>query len=482
LEDKAIRGVPWTFLAYAVNKGIRIVSLMVLARLLAPSDFGIVALALASLAFVNVFSDLGLGAVLVVRQDLDRRSMGTVLSMMLITGTAGAVIVAGTAPLVASLLDEDELTPFLVVLSLTLMINVFAWFYEMLMQRELEFRRLFACNVAQTVAYVVVTLSLAISGAGAWSLVAGEIAGSLALGVALLVATPYRVAPAWARHRVRELFGAGWGFLAQGGVSFIEGNADRLIIGRLLGTTQLGFYSIAFRLGEMPYWALAHPVAMVTFPGFSRMRERGEEITAAFLSSLRFVAVLVVPVGVLLSATAGPVVHTLLGEQWIPAIDIIAIMGLWAAVHSLAGILAWLLNSIGEAKLLAKASATMILALVPGIAVAASLGGVREVASVVLASAVVNVAIYALCIQRRGGIVLREQWRAVRAPVLAAPGAWLIAAALIRLGEGWPAGATLAIALLAGLAADAIVLVALDRSIVTWIPAQVRRALAPGPA
>jgi len=482
LEDKVIRGVPWTFLAYAVNKGIRIVSLMVLARLLAPSDFGLVALALASLAFVNVFSDLGLGAVLVVRQDLDRESMGTVLSMMLMTGTAGAVIVAGTAPLIASLLHEDELTPFLVVLSLTLLINVFAWFYEMLMQRELEFRRLFACNVAQTVVYVVVTLSLAMTGAGAWSLVAGEIGSSLALGAALLVATPYRIAPAWARDRVRELFGAGWGFLAQGSVSFIESNADRLIIGRLLGTTQLGFYSIAFRLGEMPYWALAHPVAMVTFPGFARMRERGEEIAAAFLSSLRLVAVLVVPVGVLLSATAGPVVHALLGERWTPAIGVIAIMGLWASVRSLAGILAWLLNSIGEAKLLAKTSASVILALVPGIAVAASLSGVREVALVILSGAVVNVSIYALWIQRRGGIGLREQWRAVRAPVLAAPGAWLAAAALSLLGDGWPAGATLAAALLAGLAAYVITLVLLDRSILAWIPAQVRRALEPRPA
>ena len=473
--------MPWTFLAYAVNKGIRIVSLLILARLLAPSDFGIVALALASLALVNVFSDLGLGAVLVVRQDLDRRSMGTVLSMMLVTGTAGAVIVAGSSPLIASALDEDELTPFLLVLSLTLLINVFAWFYEMLMQRELEFRRLFACNVAQTVGYVVVTLGLAIAGAGAWSLVAGELAGGLALVAALLMATPYRVAPAWARDRVGELFGAGWGFLAQGGVSFIEENADRLIIGRLLGTAQLGYYSIAFRLGEMPYWAVAHPVAMVTFPGFARMRERGEEITEAFLSSLRFVAVLVVPVGVLLSATAGPLVHALLGERWIPAIGVIAIMGLWASLRSLGGILAWLLNSVGEAKLLAKVSAVMILALVPAIAVAASLGGVREVALVVLADALVNVIVYALWVQRRGAIALREQWRAVRAPVLAAPGAWLAAAALSRLGDGWPAGATLAAALLGGLAAYVIILALLDRSILTWIPAQVRRAIEAGP-
>jgi len=232
----------------------------------------------------------------------------------------------------------------------------------------------------------------------------------------------------------------------------------------------------------MPYWALAHPVAMVTFPGFARMRERGEEIAAAFLGSLRLVAVLVVPVGVLLSATAGPVVDALLGERWTPAIGVIAIMGLWASVRSLAGILAWLLNSIGEAKLLAKTSASVILALVPGIAVAASLGGVREVALVVLCGAVVNVSIYAQWIQRRGGIGLRVQWRAVRAPVLAAPGAWLAAAALSRLGDGWPAGMTLAAALLAGLAAYVITLVLLDRSILTWIPAQVRRALEPRPA
>jgi len=182
MEEKAIRGVPWTFLAYAVNKGIRILSLMLLARLLAPSDFGLVALALASLAFVNVFSDLGLGAVLIVHQDLDQIQMGTVLSLMLITGAVA-------------------------VLSLALLINVFAWFYQMLMQRELEFRRLFGCHVVQTIGYVIVTLSLAIAGAGAWSLVAGELTSGLMLSAALLIATPYRVVPALARDRVRELSG-----------------------------------------------------------------------------------------------------------------------------------------------------------------------------------------------------------------------------------------------------------------------------------
>jgi len=482
VEEKAIRGVPWTFLAYVVNKGIRILSLLVLARLLAPGDFGLVALALASLAFVNVFSDLGMGAVLVVRQDLDRLEMGTVMSLMLITGAVAAALMAASAPLVAKLLDEDKLTPILLVLSLTLLINVFAWFYEMVMQRELEFRRLFACTFAQTLGYIAVTLALALAGAGAWSLVAGELASGLMLSAALLVAAPYRVRPALARDRVRDLFKAGWGFLAQGGLSFIEENADRLIIGRLLGTTQLGFYSMAFRLGEMPYWALAHPIAMVTFPGFSRMRERGEEIAAAFLSSLRFVAVLVVPVGVLLSAAATAVVFALLGEQWRPTIGVIEIMGLWAAVRSLAGILAWLLNSVGEAKLLAKVSATIILALVPAVAVAASVGTVDDVAWVVLADAVVNLVVYALLISRRAGIALSDLWRAVRAPLLASPGAWLAAHGVARLGYDWKPILTLGTAAVAGLAAYAAVVALLDRSIVTWIPAQVRRAMQAGPA
>ena len=150
---------------------------------------------------------------------------------------------------------------------------------------------------------------------------------------------------------------------------------------------------------------------MVTFPGFSRMGERGEKITSAFLASLRFVAVLTVPVGVLLSATAGSVVHALLGEQWTPAIGVIAIMGLWAAVRSLAGVLAWLLNSVGEAKLLAKVSGTVVLALIACVAVAASLGDVRDVACVVLADAVLNVVVYGVCIQRRAGIALGDLWR-----------------------------------------------------------------------
>jgi lipopolysaccharide exporter len=351
----------------------------------------------------------------------------------------------------------------------------------MVMQRELEFRKLFSCNVTQTVAYVAVTLSLAIAGAGAWSLVAGELASGVVLSVALLLATPYRVRPIWARHRVRELFSAGWGFLVQGGLSFVQESADRLIIGRALGTGPLGFYSMAYRLGEMPYWAIGHPVIMVTFPGFARMRERGEDIRSAFLTSLRLVAVLIVPVGVLLSAAAAPLVHALLGDQWIPAIGVIGIMGIWAVVRALAGILAWLLNSLGKSALLAKITALILAPLVPAIIVAATVGGINDVAWVVLVDAVASVAAYAVFIARHGAIPLRDQWAAVRGPVLAAPVAWVGADLMSRLGDDWPPSVTLAATVLTGLAVFAGALAAVDRSILTWMPAQVRRAMEADP-
>src|SRR3954471_24497562 len=203
MEERAIRGIPWTLLSYAVNKALRVAATIVLARLLGPSDFGLVALAVLAMAGISVLSDLGLGGVLVVRQDLDRHAQGTVFSLMLITGGAGTLLVAALAPLAALAFDEPRLTPVLIALSCSVLLRVCAWFYATLIQRELEFARGFTASVAETAGYIVATVVLAVLGAGVWSLVAGEIVSALALLAALLKLAPYRVRPTFDRGMAR---------------------------------------------------------------------------------------------------------------------------------------------------------------------------------------------------------------------------------------------------------------------------------------
>lgn len=482
MEEKAIRGVKWTIASYAVNRGIRTLSTVALARLLVPEDFGLMALALITLALVNVFTDLGLGGVLVIRPDLDARGKGTVLTLMVGTGALGAALVAAASPLASKLLGDPRVTPVIAVLSLTLVINVFAWFYETLMQRELEFRKIFASKAVSTATYVAIAITLAASGAGVWSLVAAEVSAGLVMSVVLLSLAPYRVRPAFDRGTARDVFSSGWGFLAQGGLGVVSDNVDRLIIGRVLGAAPLGFYTMAYRIGDLPYQALGHPVAMVTFPSFARMKERGEDVGSAFLSAVRLVALVSCPAGILLSAAADPFVRLVFGDKWLPMIGVLAVLGIWAALRSLLYTTSWLLNSVGRPRLLALVSGLMLVPFIPGAILAAGYGGIEEVAWVAVASSAISTLVLSVFAARSTAIAPGRYWRALRPVLLACPPCWLagrVAADAMQATGSVPA---LAASAAAGLAAYAAVVYLLEPGLLKRFPGQIRRVVSRTPA
>lgn len=477
LEEKAIRGIPWTLLTYLGNRVLFLATTVVLARLLAPSDFGLLALALIVVGLISLLSGLGLGGALIVRQDLDERAQGTILTILLAAGAIFAALLALLSPFAAAVFDEPRLTAVMAVLSATVLVSGFNWFYETLLQRELEFRRRFACSIAQTASNSALAVLLAVLGAGIWSLVAGQVVGTLAYGIALIVLAPRRVRPAFDRTAAGEVIRAGQGFLLQGGTAFLAQNADYFAVGRLLGTGPLGFYYMAYRVSEVPYWAIADPVAKVTFPGFARMRHRGEDITGTFLSALRLVALVACPIGVLLSATAEPFTRAVFGEKWLAMIGPLAVLGVWTAVRSVEVTAAWLLNSVGQANLLALLSGMLLLPLVTSLLLAAELGGITAVAWVMLANVALAWAVIGFFVERRLGIRIIDQWRAIWPVAVACVATWAAASATVALTDDEVPLVALASGVAAGAAAYLGVILVLQPSLLRTALILARRML-----
>jgi PST family polysaccharide transporter len=477
LEEKAVRGVASTVLTFASNKVITFGTTLVLARILTPSDFGLVALAGVTIGLLALFSDLGLGGTLVVRKHLDDRVSGTIFTLMLATGVVTAIVIAAAAPLAAAIFDEPDLTPILAVLGATVVLNAPTWFYSTILQRELEFWRRFRCQLAQSVTYALVAIGAAVAGAGVWALVAGQVAGTLVFALALIAASPYRVRPTFEREAARETIRDGSGFLAQSGLAFVELNADYMSVGGFLGSAQLGYYSMAFRVAELPYWAITEPVATVTFPGFARIHHRGESVTASFLSVLRLVALVACPAGALLSATAEPFTVTVFGSDWLPMIGVLAILGIWGTLNHIEASIGWLMNSVGRAGLNAGTSAATLPAFLAGVILAAALGDIEIVAWVLLAHVVVSLLIRAVFAARQLEVPVREQWRAVRPALLGCAVAWAVAR-VVADTLSWAAPLTLVAALLAGAGAYLAVVSVVEPGIVGRSVAQLRRILA----
>lgn len=480
MEDRAVRGVPWTLVSYAVNRALLLLTVVVLARLLVPEDFGLVALAMVAVQLCNVLSDLGLSGTLVLRQDLDERGKGTLLTLMLAASVLLAVVLAASAPLIADLFDEPRLGGVLAVLSLGIVISGVTWFYETALQRELEFRRRFVALSVQVVAYAAVAIGLAALGAGVWSLVAGQLSSLLAFAAILLWLAPYRVRPAFNRDDARDILGTSKGFLLQGGLGFVSGNADYVSVGGILGATSLGFYSMAYRLGEVPYYGIADPVAKVTFPAFSRMRDRGMEVRSAFLSTLRLVALVACPIGVLLSAAAQPFTEVVFGEKWSPMIGPLAVLGIWAAVRPIQSTIAWLLNSVGEAGVMGVIDLIVLVPLVPALLLAADLGGITAVAWVMLAYMVVSGLALAVLAHRRGGVSLADQWRALMPVLIACVVSWAATRAVADAVDG-PAAA-LAASITTGTCSFIAVLWAIEPGLLRVALRQIARTLGRGQA
>ena len=425
MDERAVQGVPWTMVTFGAIKVIGVATTVVLSRLLAPGDFGLFALATLGISLLSIFNGNWLGATLIVRTDMDARASGTVLTMLLASGVILGGLLALLAPLAASAFNQPRLEGILMVVAVILVFSGMNWFYGVILEKEFEFRRRFVVQVVRAIAFSGVALTLGFLGAGVWSLVLGYLAGHVANGVALFVLSPYRVRPAFERSRARDIVRGSRGFLGQEFAEFFEQNADYISIGQILGSTQLGFYSMAFRQAELPYLAIADPVGTVTFPAFARMRHEGKDVKQPFLTALRMVCLLSCPLGIIMSAGAYPFTLAIFGPKWLPMTGVLTVMGIWAIIRPLQATFGRLLNSLGAAWLYGRISVIGLLPFTVGTVVAAKNWGIEAVAVVLLAYIVTTAVPIMWVVARRAGVSMGSQWAALRPMLFASAVSWV---------------------------------------------------------
>jgi O-antigen/teichoic acid export membrane protein len=334
LGSRTLRGMFWAYGAYVGGRAIVLVSTAILARLLTPKDFGVVALALVFMTFMETIQDLGLTQALIVSSDEEApaRAQTTFVWTVLI-GAVLALIISGLSPLVAKFFGHPSLRAIIPVLGLSFFIESLGSTHDSLARRRLDYRVRTVAEGADVITRGATGIALALAGLGAWALVLGYLVGTTARTTTLWRLVPFR-------PRLR-LTGEHLGSLARlGGVltlvdvgSAFARNLDYLFVGRVLGATSLGLYTIGFRLPELLIMNVSVVAANVLFPAYSALavehRERG------FLMSLRYLAVIVFPVGVGLGLLAHPFVLALFGPHWQRSIDVTHVLVAYAVLTTL---------------------------------------------------------------------------------------------------------------------------------------------------
>jgi PST family polysaccharide transporter len=340
----------WSIVAMIVARLLGFASLLVLARLLVPADFGVVAAILVLLGFIELAGDAGMKASVVYEQEhgISRR-VQTAFTVSLLASIVLAAAGVLLAPLIAGFFRMEDHVGLFRLASLSVLVTGLGNVQDGLLQRDLLFRRRLVAETMRAGVRAGVSIGLALAGLEAAALVWGMLAGSVAWTLLLTFMTGIRPSFALDREAVRSMGAYGGSSAALAMIVAVVTRLDVILIGRMLGERALGLYSVAFRVPELAIQAVAWQLSTVAFPALSRKRVDDEAgLQAATLRLVRIQALYVVPVTVALSVLATPLVLVLFGPKWIDAASILVPISVLSAAMAAVFPLGDLLKATGR--------------------------------------------------------------------------------------------------------------------------------------
>ncbi|GGF01579.1 lipopolysaccharide biosynthesis protein [Hymenobacter cavernae] len=334
LSSAAVRGVQWTTAASVLTALMQIGYTAVMARLLDPAAFGLVAMAGVVLRFGTYFAEMGLGHAIVQRSTISKEDVRAAFTASLGLGVGVAGLACLLAPLAVFFLKNDAVIPLVRFQSLGFVFVGLGMTATSLLRREMRFEVLAKIEVAAyilgyggvgvTLAWLTSRGLLPIS--GVWSLIAASLAQQLlvALMSYLVVRHSLRFIFKW--NAYKQLLGYGSRVSIISFLEFINGNLDTLLIGRLLGTALLGIYNRAYMLLYLPMYFLTNSLARVAFPAFSKVQDDVPRIRTLYLTSSTLVATVVLPLCAGVAVAAPEMVQTLLGPKWLASVPVLRVL------------------------------------------------------------------------------------------------------------------------------------------------------------
>ena len=327
LSARALSGLGWSYLATFVKAFLSLLVLVILARLLAPADFGLLAIAwIFILLGIRVGQGL-VGPAIIQRSELTDRHIQAGFTLSLMIGLLVAVMIWLVAPVVGEFFKESEAALILQWLSVIFIINGIGNVPAHLLRRELRFRELMIADIlAYSIGYGLTAVFLAFQGYGVWALVWGEIMHKVIHTLMVIRCTHIRLYPRWAQREATDLLSTGAGFSLARFFEFIARQGGHFVIGRWLGAASLGFFTRADKLILLPKNYVSQSLFQVLFPAMAQRQQGTERLATIYLYGTEILSLVAIPVGVLLFVCAPEIVSVILGGQWGPVVVLLQIL------------------------------------------------------------------------------------------------------------------------------------------------------------
>lgn len=351
IGEKLISGTAWMLAMRWLSRLMGLLSMVIVARLLAPEDFGVYAVATAIIGLIDAFTDMGTDLAIIRHGNPQRQHYDTAWTFRIIIHIVSSLIILLTAPLAAKFYNDIRYEAVLQVLAISMFISGFANIGVANFRRKLNFSRDFQYNTLVQFVGVLATLGLAYFLRSYWALVLGGLVRSIGAVALSYLMQEYR--PKLSLDARKEMFGFSFWVMVRSVALFMTGSGDRLIIGAFFAATITGWYAVAATLASMAVFELLHPIGRALFPGLAAKQDDPVWMARNLKIIFSAVATISIPAGLGLSVLASPALEVVYGGQFTGAGPMLAILAITAAVTGLSQPVGQYLVVVGRVRQLA---------------------------------------------------------------------------------------------------------------------------------
>lgn len=437
LKEKVVSGVFWNFVQLAINKLFAFAIKLVLAKLLFPEQFGLVGMATVFTSFVQVFNDLGIGAALVQRKKANLREAH--LHTAFWTGIVWSVsvyllIALVAAPLAADFYNEPLLRSIIPVLSIGVLSSPINLVHRAQLTKQMNFKKLAFINNVSTIFSGILSLVLALMGAGVWSLVFNSAASFLIAMPLFFKATHWTPKFIWEKQAFKDVFGFGVYTTGANFVNTLASNIDYLLIGKLLSASALGTYTLAFVLTDTFRNQLTALLNKVMYPVYGQKQEDLTSLKKYYLKVVQYNCLLIYPIMIFFIILGEPFIVNFFGAKWLGTVMPLKVLALSVMIHMLVNSHAVLIRGMGYAKLGMNIQVVKTILYVPTIALGVYWSGILGAAWAYVFNKVLEVLIAQYYLKKLVNVQLSDLASSMKAPIAASLAAFSVTLLLYYTG------------------------------------------------
>lgn len=320
LKDKAISGVKWNAIGRFSTQGVNFIIGLILARLLSPSDYGVVGMVGIFFAIAQTFIDSGFGSALIRKNDCTDTDYSTAFYFNIIVGLVCCILLSAASPFIADFFDTPILKDLVKVMSLNMLISSFAIVHGTKLTHAVDFKSQSVIKLLTAIISGVGGVLMAYKGLGVWSLVYQQLIATILRVVFLYVVTKWLPKLEFSKSSFKYLFGFGSKILTASLLHTIYANLTTLIIGKFYSAKDLGYYSRGESLATYPSTNITGILQSVTYPVLSKIQDDDEHLIRSYRKLISMTSLVIFFGMFLLAALAKPLIVTLLTEKWLEAV------------------------------------------------------------------------------------------------------------------------------------------------------------------